>query len=92
MQVSVETTSQIARRVTVQVPAAEVDQAVAARLQDTAKNVRLNGFRQGRVPMAVVKQRYGREVRNEVVGELMRQHYVKAITEQSLNPAGYPPI
>lgn len=92
MQVSVETTSQIARRVTVQVPAAEVDQAVAARLQDTAKNVRLNGFRQGRVPMAVVKQRYGREVRNEVVGELMRQHYVKAITEQSLNPAGYPSI
>jgi len=92
MQASVETTSQIARRVTVQVPAAEVDQAVAARLQDTARNVRLNGFRQGKVPMAVVKQRYGREVRNEVVGELMRQHYVKAITEQSLNPAGYPSI
>ncbi|SDK90674.1 trigger factor [Modicisalibacter muralis] len=92
MQASVETTSQIARRVTVQVPAAEVDQAVAARLQDTAKNVRLNGFRQGRVPMAVVKQRYGRDVRNEVVGELMRQHYVTAITEQSLNPAGYPSI
>lgn len=92
MQVSVETTSQIERRVTVQVPAAEVDQAVTARLQDTAKNIRLNGFRQGRVPMAVVKQRYGRDVRNEVVGELMRQHYVKAITEQSLNPAGYPSI
>ncbi|HET8791692.1 MAG TPA: trigger factor [Modicisalibacter sp.] len=92
MQASVETTSQIARRVTVQVPAAEVDQAVAARLQDTAKNVRLNGFRPGKVPMAVVKQRYGRDVRNEVVGELMRQHYVTAITEQSLNPAGYPSI
>lgn len=92
MQASVETTSQIARRVTVQVPAAEVDQAVAARLQDTAKNVRLNGFRPGKVPMAVVKQRYGRDARNEVVGELMRQHYVTAITEQGLNPAGYPSI
>ncbi|GHA84100.1 trigger factor [Modicisalibacter luteus] len=92
MQVSVETTSQIERRVTVQVPSNEVDEAVAARLKDTAKNVRLNGFRQGRVPMAVVKQRYGRDVRNEVVGELMRQHYVRAITEQSLNPAGYPSI
>lgn len=92
MQVSVETTSQIERRVTVQVPASEVDEAVDARLKDTAKNVRLNGFRQGRVPMGVVKQRYGRDVRNEVVGELMRQHYVRAITEQSLNPAGYPSI
>ncbi|WP_227368190.1 trigger factor [Halomonas sp. M20] len=92
MQASVETTSQIERRVTVQVPAAEVDQAVTARLQDTAKNVRLNGFRQGRVPMAVVKQRYGNDVRNEVVGEMMRQHYVKAITEHSLNPAGYPAL
>lgn len=92
MQVSVETTSQIERRITVQVPAAEVDQAVAARLQDTAKNVRLNGFRPGKIPMAVVRQRFGKDVRNEVVGELMRQHYVRAITEQSLNPAGYPSI
>ncbi|WP_110648292.1 trigger factor [Salinicola peritrichatus] len=92
MQVSVETTSQIERRITVQVPAAEVDQAVAARLQDTAKRVRLNGFRQGKIPMAVVRQRFGKDVRNEVVGELMRQHYVRAITEQSLNPAGYPSI
>ncbi|SHF12169.1 trigger factor [Modicisalibacter ilicicola DSM 19980] len=92
MQVSVETTSQIERRVTVQVPAAEVDQAVTDRLKDTARNVRLNGFRPGKVPMAVVKQRYGRDVRNEVVGEMMRQHYVRAITEQSLNPAGYPAL
>ncbi|MEA3250757.1 MAG: trigger factor [Pseudomonadota bacterium] len=92
MQVSVETTSQIERRVTVQIPAGEVDQAVSERLRDTAQRVRLNGFRQGRVPMAVVKQRYGRDVRNEVVSELMRQNYVKAITEQSLNPAGYPDI
>ncbi|MBZ9557014.1 MULTISPECIES: trigger factor [unclassified Modicisalibacter] len=92
MQVSVETTSPIERRVTVQIPADEVDQAVSERLKDTAQRVRLNGFRQGRVPMAVVKQRYGRDVRNEVVGEIMRQHYVRAITEQSLNPAGYPSI
>ncbi|MDW5375287.1 trigger factor [Halomonas sp. HP20-15] len=92
MQVSVETTSQIERRVTVQIPADEVDQAVSERLRDTAQRVRLNGFRQGRVPMAVVKQRYGHDVRNEVVSELMRQNYVKAITEQSLNPAGYPNI
>ncbi|WP_251978238.1 trigger factor [Salinicola avicenniae] len=92
MQVSVETTSQIERRITVQVPASEVDEAVAARLQETAKRVRLNGFRQGKIPMAVVRQRYGKDVRNEVVSEMMRQHYVRAVTEESLNPAGYPSI
>ncbi|CAM4075201.1 trigger factor [Vreelandella rituensis] len=92
MQVSVETTSQIERRITVQVPAAEIDEAVNTRLKDTAKNVRLNGFRQGRVPMAVVRQRYGHDVRNEVVGEVMRERYVRAITDEGLNPAGYPQI
>ncbi|MFC3285198.1 trigger factor [Litchfieldella rifensis] len=92
MQVSVETTSQIERRVKVQVPAGEVDQAVTARLKDTAKNIRLKGFRQGKVPMAVVRQRFGRDVRNEVVGEMMRERYVQAITQESLNPAGYPQI
>ncbi|WP_346798366.1 trigger factor [Halomonas sp. Bachu 37] len=92
MQVSVETTSQIERQITVQVPAAEIDEAVSARLKDTAKNVRMNGFRQGRVPMAVVRQRYGHDVRNEIVGEVMRERYVRAITDEGLNPAGYPQI
>lgn len=92
MQVSVETTSPIERRITIQVPAADIDEAVSARLKDTAKNVRLNGFRQGRVPMDVVRQRYGASVRNEVVGEVMRERYVRAITDEGLNPAGFPKI
>lgn len=92
MQVSVETTSPIERRVTVQVPAQEVDSNVDERLKDTARRVRLNGFRSGRVPMSVVRQRFGQNVRNEVVDEMMRQHYVRAITEKELNPAGYPSI
>ncbi|GEN24618.1 trigger factor [Halomonas cupida] len=92
MQVSVDTTSQIERRINVQVPAAEIDEAVAARLQEAAKNVRLDGFRKGRVPMSVIRQRYGSEVRNEVVGEVMRERYVRAITDEKLNPAGYPQI
>ncbi|MCK2183079.1 trigger factor [Halomonas getboli] len=92
MQVSVDTTSQIERRIKVQVPAAEIDEAVASRLKDAAKNVRLDGFRQGKVPMSVIRQRYGRGVRDEVVGEVMRERYVKAITDENLNPAGYPQI
>ena len=92
MQVSVDTTSQIERRITVQVPAAEVDEAVNARLKDAAKNVRMDGFRRGKVPMSVIRQRYGSDVRNEVVGEVMRERYVRAISENELNPAGFPQI
>jgi trigger factor len=92
MQVSVDTTSQIERRITVQVPAAEIDEAVAARLKDAAKNVRMDGFRKGKVPMSVIRKRYGRDVRNEVVGEVMRERYVRAVSENALNPAGYPQI
>ncbi|WP_168014425.1 trigger factor [Halomonas salinarum] len=92
MQVSVEPTSKIERRVKVQVPAAEIDQAVESRLKDTAKSARLNGFRPGKVPMAVIRQRYGQDARNEVVGEVMRERYVQAITQENLNPAGYPEI
>lgn len=92
MQVSVDTTSQIERRITVQVPANEIDEAVAARLKDAAKNVRMDGFRKGKVPMSVIRQRYGSDVRNEVVGEVMRERYVRAISDENLNPAGYPNI
>ncbi|MBS9402472.1 trigger factor [Halomonas sp. TRM85114] len=92
MQVSVDTTSQIERRITVQVPANEIDEAVAARLKDAAKNVRMDGFRKGKVPMSVIRQRYGSDVRNEVVGEVMRERYVRVISDENLNPAGYPNI
>ncbi|ANF57710.1 trigger factor [Halotalea alkalilenta] len=92
MQVSVETTSAIGRRLTIQVPAAQVDQAVDARLQQTARNVKLKGFRPGKVPMKVVRSRFGSEARSEAVGELIRQNYVQALTQESLNPAGFPEI
>ena len=92
MQVSVDTTSQIERRITVQVPAAEIDEAVNARLKDAAKTVRIDGFRKGKVPMSVIRQRYGHDVRNEVVGEVMRERYVRALTDNELNPAGFPQI
>ncbi|MBE0484604.1 trigger factor [Marinobacter sp.] len=90
MQVSVETTSNIERRMTIGVPAQEIDQAVQKRLQETARTVRLNGFRPGKVPMSVVKRRFGESVRQEVVGEAMRDNYIKALQEQDVNPAGWP--
>ena len=90
MQVSVETTSNIERRMTIGVPAQEIDQAVQKRLQETARTVRLNGFRPGKVPMSVVKRRFGDSIRQEIVGEVMRDNYIKALQEQDVNPAGWP--
>jgi trigger factor len=90
MQVSVETTSNIERRMTIGVPAQEIDEAVQKRLQETARTVRMNGFRPGKVPYKVVKRRFGDSVRQEVVGEVMRDNYVKALQDQDINPAGWP--
>lgn len=92
MQVSVETTSGLERRLTIAVPSAEVDAAVDARLQQAAKNVRLNGFRKGKVPMRVIRDRFGKGVRQEVIGDLMSRSYYDAIANQSLRPAGQPRI
>tara|TARA_R110001592_G_scaffold191405_2_gene437612 strand:- start:11724 stop:13034 length:1311 start_codon:yes stop_codon:yes gene_type:complete len=90
MQVSVETTSPIERRMTIGVPAEKIDQEVAQRLQKTAKTVRINGFRPGKVPVNVVKKRYGQSVRQEVIGEVMRDAYVEALAQEKQNPIGYP--
>ena len=92
MQVSIETTSGLERRMTVGVPASVVESAVSARLQEAAGNIRMNGFRKGKVPMKVVKGRFGRGVRQEVLGEVMSKSYYDAISEQNLKPAGQPRI
>jgi len=90
MQVSVETTSSIERRLTIGVPAQEVDSEVEKRLKQTASRARLNGFRPGKAPMSVVKKRFGEGVRQEVISDMMRDAYIKALSEEKLNPAGLP--
>lgn len=92
MQVSIETISELERRMTVGVPASVVESAVMARLQEAAGSVRLNGFRKGKIPLKVIKGRYGKGVRQEVVGEVMSKTYYQAIAEQNLKPAGQPRI
>lgn len=90
MQVSVESTSSIERRMTIGVPADQIEREVEERLQKTAKTARINGFRPGKVPVKVVKKRYGQGVRQEVIGEVMRNSYVQALTQEKVNPVGYP--
>ena len=90
MQVSVETTQGLERRLTITVPAASVDTAVKSRLQQLAKTQRINGFRPGKVPVKVIQKRFGAAVRQEVSGEVMQQHFYQAIMQEKINPAGMP--
>jgi trigger factor len=92
MRVSVETMSGLERRVTVGVPADRVDSAVQKRLKEAASNVRLPGFRPGKVPMRVMQQRFGAGVRQEVLGEVISQSFQEAVMSENLRPAGQPSI
>lgn len=90
MQVSVETTQGLGRRVTITVPAADIQTAVDSELKKAAKTVRIDGFRKGKVPMTMVKQRYGMSVLNDVLGDLMQRNFINAIIENKVNPVGAP--
>jgi trigger factor len=92
MQVSIETTTGLERRMTVGIPAEQIETEVTKRLQQAAKTVRLNGFRKGKIPLKVVKQRFGAGVRQEVLGEVMSRSFYEAIQKEDVKPAGQPAI
>lgn len=92
MQVSVETINNLERKMTVDLPAEQVDAEVNKRLQELARTQRMNGFRPGKVPMSVVKKRFGKPVRQEVMGEVMQRSFFEAVTQEKLQPAGMPRI
>ena len=90
MQVSVETTQGLGRRLSITVPADTIKQAIKKELINAAKSVRIDGFRKGHVPMNIVEQRYGASVRQDVLGEAMQRSFVDAIIKEKINPAGAP--
>ncbi|WP_199611454.1 trigger factor [Flocculibacter collagenilyticus] len=90
MQVSVETTQGLERRLTISVPADSIDVEVKNRLRQLSKTQRIDGFRPGKVPVSVIQKRYGDAVRNEVATDLMQRNYVEAIIAEKINPAGAP--
>ena len=90
MQVSVETTQGLGRRLTMTIAADSIETAVKSELVNVAKKVRIDGFRKGKVPMTVVAQRYGASVRQDVLGELMSRNFIDAIIQEKINPAGAP--
>jgi len=91
-EVSIESSAGLERRMTVRVPTAEIERAIAARLAQVGKTAKLKGFRPGKVPQKVVRQYYGGQVRDEVMTDVIRTTYSRAIAEQKLNPAGGPRI
>ena len=92
MEVTVESTGTLERRMRVELPIAPIEQQVDTRLKSVGRTAKIKGFRPGKVPAKVVKQRYGKQVREEVLEEVLKQSYTQAVTQEKLNPAGGPKI
>jgi len=92
MQVSVETTQGLERRLTITVPAETVSNEMEKRIRGLAKTQRIDGFRPGKVPVNVIKKRFGAAVAEEVAGEIMQRNFYEAIIAEKLNLAGAPTI
>ncbi len=90
MQVAVETIEGLGRRMTVTLPADQIEQEINKRLQSLSKTVRLKGFRPGKVPLKVVRQQYGQRVLAEALEELTRSSFFEAVSKENLKLAGYP--
>lgn len=92
MQVSIETTSNLERKMTIIVPAQRIGDEIKKRLEETAKTAKIDGFRVGKVPVNVINQRYGQGIRKEVVSETVRASFYEAVTKEKVTPASPPDI
>src|SRR5438309_3427280 len=92
MQTSIEALSRLERRLNMAVPAEQIDREVEQRLRKLSRTVRMDGFRPGKVPLKIVAQHYGPQVRSEVIGDAVQKAFSKVVQEQKLKVAGYPRI
>ena len=92
MNVTVESTGALERRMRVEVPIERIESEVDSRLKSVGRTAKIKGFRPGKVPARVVRQRYGKQVRQEVLGEIMQKSYSDAVMQENLRPAGGPQI
>ena len=92
MQVSVESTGNLERRINFSLPAEQLESSISGRLREIARTARIKGFRPGKVPARVIEQRFGEQVKAEVMGGLVRQTLDSAIREHDLRVAGVPSI
>ena len=87
---NVETLSSLERRVSVKLPADDIEKQIDERLKKLARNVRMPGFRPGKVPLKLVAQTYGPQVRSEVMSDAVQKAFTDAVKEANLKVAGYP--
>ena len=87
VEISVESAEGLKRQITVRVPNTEIDREVDIRLKQVGKTAKLKGFRPGKVPAKVVRKRYGGQVRQEVMSEIIRSTFSHAVTQKQMNPA-----
>ncbi len=92
MNVTVESTGTLERRMRVELPAERIEKEVENRLKSVGRTAKIKGFRPGKVPATVVRQRYGVQVRQEVLTDLMGQSYRDAVAQENLNPVARPKI
>ena len=90
MSLNIETTQGLERRVTITVPAETVVQAIREELKRVAKNARVDGFRKGKVPPHIIEKRFGASVRQDILGDLLQNHFFQAVIENKVNLAGRP--
>src|SRR5258706_3480348 len=89
---NVETLGTLERRISMTVPVADVEKQVDERLKKLARNARMPGFRPGKVPLKLIAQTYGPQVRSEVLGDAVQKSFSDAVKEANLRVAGYPRI
>ena len=92
MQTSIETLSKLERRLDMAVPAEQIEREVEQRLRKLSRTVRMDGFRPGKVPLKIVAQHYGPQVRSEVIGDAVQKAFTDVVKEKNLRVAGYPRI
>src|SRR5690242_21040533 len=89
---NVETLGTLERRVSMSLPAAQIEREVDTRLKQLARNVKMPGFRPGKVPLKLIAQTYGPQVRSEVLGDAVQKAFSDVVKEAKLRVAGYPRI
>ena len=92
MQVTVETTAGLERKMRVVIPSERVEVQVTEKIKQTAKQAKINGFRPGKVPLREVKRRFGAGIRQEVSSEMIQSTYGEALQKEDISPAGMPKI
>ena len=92
MEATTAQVNELERRVDLSIAIADVEKEMDQRLKRMGKNVKMAGFRPGKVPFSMVKQMHGDQARHEVLSEELDRVFGEAVTAQKMRVAGYPRI